>query len=330
MNPLISVVIPIYRAEEYIKDCLISILNQQVQSWECLLIEDGSPDHSGVICDEFALRDNRFKVIHKQNEGVSVARNMGTEMARGEWITYIDSDDIITDDFFSTFFKRLTTEQFDLFMGDVEQERLDGVLFVEYNLPTTVSTLKESIQKHRILRSGDLHGKFFKNEIIKNLGLRFERNVKYSEDGLFFDIYLCHCQYIALDKTICYRYRRNETGLSFKINSFNSEYYCMKELIKALSCISNSTQIPLRNLLHDSPAKRTLMSALSDLSIKEFATVFHNFTDVEAYFIERVLKNFSHIKIFVLLYNYKRYYLLYILLKVHENYHKLKKEFLFQ
>ena len=124
MKPLISVVIRIYKAEDYIKDCLISILNQQVQSWECILIEDGSPDHSGIICDNFASKDNRFKVIHKQNEGVSVARNMGTEMARGEWITYIDSDDIITDDFFSTFFKRLTTEQFDLFMGDVEQERL--------------------------------------------------------------------------------------------------------------------------------------------------------------------------------------------------------------
>ena len=94
-NPKISVIIPVYNAEKYLRRCVDSILAQIFTDFELLLIDDGSKDKSGVICDEYAKKDNRVKVFHKENGGVSSARNLGLDNARGEWIGFIDSDDMV-------------------------------------------------------------------------------------------------------------------------------------------------------------------------------------------------------------------------------------------
>lgn len=94
-NPFISIIIPVYNVEAYVAECLDSILRWQFADWEAILIDDGSPDNSGDICDEYAQKDARFKVVHKENEGVSVARNVGLDMALGEWCWFVDSDDLI-------------------------------------------------------------------------------------------------------------------------------------------------------------------------------------------------------------------------------------------
>lgn len=93
MNPKISVIVPVYKAEKYLHRCVDSILAQTFTDFEVLLIDDGSPDRSGEICDEYAKKDSRVRVFHKENGGVSSARNMGIKRAIGEWIIYIDSDD---------------------------------------------------------------------------------------------------------------------------------------------------------------------------------------------------------------------------------------------
>ena len=94
-NPLISVIIPVYNVEQYLDECLNSVINQTYTNLEIILIDDGSTDKSGKICDEFAKRDNRIKVIHQKNKGVSVARNNALDIASGEFITFVDSDDTI-------------------------------------------------------------------------------------------------------------------------------------------------------------------------------------------------------------------------------------------
>ena len=93
MNPLISIIVPVYNVEMFIHKCLDSIINQTFSDWELLLINDGSKDKSGHICDEYALRDARIRVFHIENGGVSNARNIGIDSARGEWIMFVDSDD---------------------------------------------------------------------------------------------------------------------------------------------------------------------------------------------------------------------------------------------
>ena len=94
----VSIIIPVYKVEMYISRCLDSILNQIYTEWEAILIDDCSPDKSGEICDEYAKKDSRFKVIHREkNGGASAARNQGLEIATGEYIAFIDSDDYVTE-----------------------------------------------------------------------------------------------------------------------------------------------------------------------------------------------------------------------------------------
>ena len=101
----ISIIVPVYKAELFLPRCIDSILTQTFTDFELLLIDDGSPDNSGSICDEYALKDKRIRVFHKENGGVSSARNLGLDNAKGEWITFIDADDWISNTFIEHLYK---------------------------------------------------------------------------------------------------------------------------------------------------------------------------------------------------------------------------------
>lgn len=94
MTPEISIIVPFYKVEQYICECLDAIQSQTYRDWECILVDDGSPDRSGEICDEYARKDSRFRVVHCENGGVSAARNMGLKLSRGKYIGFVDSDDV--------------------------------------------------------------------------------------------------------------------------------------------------------------------------------------------------------------------------------------------
>ena len=94
-TPLVSIIIPIYNVENYLEQCIISVVHQTYKNLEIILVNDGSPDNSGKICDDFALMDKRIKVIHKMNGGLSSARNAGIDIAKGEYLGFVDSDDTI-------------------------------------------------------------------------------------------------------------------------------------------------------------------------------------------------------------------------------------------
>ncbi|MBU3178169.1 glycosyltransferase [Clostridium estertheticum] len=100
MKPLISIIVPVYKVEQYLNRCIESIINQSYQRLEIILVDDGSPDNCGQICNEFSKKDNRVKVIHKENGGLSSARNAGLNVATGEYIGFVDSDDWIDADMF--------------------------------------------------------------------------------------------------------------------------------------------------------------------------------------------------------------------------------------
>lgn len=107
MNSLISIIIPVYNAEYTLNRCIDSILNQTFQDWELLLINDGSIDQSGKLCDQYAVTDQRIKVFHKENEGVSVARNLGIKESTGEYITFIDADDEVVKDYLAILYENI-------------------------------------------------------------------------------------------------------------------------------------------------------------------------------------------------------------------------------
>ena len=95
IQPKISIIVPVYKVEPYLGTCLESVLSQTYQNLEIILVDDGSPDQCGTICDQYALKDNRIRVIHQENQGLSGARNSGIDLVTGEYITFIDSDDFI-------------------------------------------------------------------------------------------------------------------------------------------------------------------------------------------------------------------------------------------
>lgn len=105
MEKLVSVIIPVYKVEKFLSECIESVINQTHKNLEIILVDDGSPDNCGEICDEYAKRDNRVKVIHKENGGLSSARNAGLEVANGEYISFIDSDDYVANNYIEKLYK---------------------------------------------------------------------------------------------------------------------------------------------------------------------------------------------------------------------------------
>lgn len=120
MNPKISVIVPVYNTEKYLHRCIDSILAQTFTDFELLLIDDGSKDNSGTICDEYAAKDSRVRVFHKENGGVSSARNMGLDNASGEWITFVDSDDWVHEDFIKKRIELALVDDADIAYCDIE------------------------------------------------------------------------------------------------------------------------------------------------------------------------------------------------------------------
>ena len=134
-NPLISIIVPIYKVETYIKKCVDSILNQAYKNLEVILVDDGSPDNCGDICDEYSLIDNRVKTIHKKNGGLSSARNAGLDVASGDYIGFVDSDDWIESDMYESLYKTLTERKADI--------SVCGRYIVEDGRITTISDTEE-------------------------------------------------------------------------------------------------------------------------------------------------------------------------------------------
>ena len=122
---LISIIVPIYNVENYLRQCLDSIMNQTYQNFECLLINDGSPDNSADICREYVSKDSRFRYFEKENGGVSSARNLGIEHSKGEYITFIDSDDWVESDYLEVLYRALLEEQADIAISTYKQFNMD-------------------------------------------------------------------------------------------------------------------------------------------------------------------------------------------------------------
>lgn len=134
MQPLISVIVPIYKVETYLKKCVDSIINQTYENLEIILVDDGSPDNCPIICDAYAKQDSRVKVVHKQNGGLSDARNAGMQIAKGEYVSFIDSDDYISLDFIETLYNTMTDEDSDIVECEI-------VKFHENELPEATGSL---------------------------------------------------------------------------------------------------------------------------------------------------------------------------------------------
>lgn len=184
-NNLISVIIPVYNNEQYLSRCIDSVINQTYKNLEIILVDDGSTDNSGKICDEYALKDNRIKVIHKENGGVSSARNVGLDIAKGEYIGFVDSDDYIEKDMYEFLYNLILNNNVDISCCN-KFDFNNNKYLPDRSFPKEgLLSLNEILQD----KAFGLHIviKLFDKNLIKNI--RFNENLTIGEDLLFcFDI----------------------------------------------------------------------------------------------------------------------------------------------
>lgn len=215
MNLKISVIIPVYNAEKTLHRCVDSILVQTFSDFEVLLIDDGCKDNSGNICDEYAKKDSRVKVVHKDNGGVSSARNVGLDKAKGEWITFIDADDYIASDFFSV----IDNNDCDFIIGQSQHFDPSGKYWYSERLsPQKVLSeeKKRDFLEHNLLWHimRTPWGKFFKRDLIASI--RFDEGMKVGEDTVFVHDYLLHCTNIAVVDSTTYYYFDSDDNVNVK------------------------------------------------------------------------------------------------------------------
>lgn len=227
MSPKISIIVPVYNVEKFLPQCLDSILAQTYTDYELILVDDGSKDRSPTICDDYAARDNRISVVHKSNGGVSAARNTGIEAARGEYITFIDSDDYISPDYLEAFFQAaspaLPTDALIVHKG-IEPFFDDGSTDV-HCLPDSAFPIRnpfEYSELYLLLLGPCL--KLYRRSIITESHVRFNTALSNGEDRIFVQDYLLAegCQRICVVNYMGYHYRRD--GNEFSLTHAKGKY----------------------------------------------------------------------------------------------------------
>lgn len=179
-EPLISIVIPVYRCEDFLRPCIDSIIAQSFTDWELILVDDGTPDNAGAICDEYATRDSRIRVFHKENGGATSARKYGVEHAQGSWIFFSDSDDYLTPNALKSLSSKVT-DNVDMVIGTCLYRNSQVLYFTQ---PTDTWATKEDYIKYLLDHSTPIGpgSKLIRKELFKYVHWIEDRSVFNHED----------------------------------------------------------------------------------------------------------------------------------------------------
>lgn len=219
---MISIIVPVYKVEHYLVRCIDSILQQSYTVWELILVDDGSPDRSGEICDQYAQQDVRIKVIHQQNQGVSAARNHGIVLAKGEYITFVDSDDYLDKEFLSSF---------DLQNGADLQ--VQGMISTypdrdnQWLLPTVTNLQSMSVYEalscsENVKFLFSPWAKLFRTSIIQEHTILFPTEICYTEDEVFVKRFLSYATSVSVMNQALYYYT-HESSAPLSGRDYSSE-----------------------------------------------------------------------------------------------------------
>ncbi len=222
---IVSVVIPVYNVENFLRKCLDSIIVQTYQHWECILVDDGSTDNSGRICDEYAEKDTRFSAYHKKNGGASSARNTGLEKTHGKYLCFIDADDYVSSQYLSNLVEDSEYEKdTDLVIQGSHKVFPNGMIQDCIPKPRTINLSYDTQLFYSIYRYFAPFSKLFRFDIIEENNLRFNTNLIIAEDYDFLLKYLSHIRIIRVSDKANYYYNSNDGSLSSRLYSFEQEY----------------------------------------------------------------------------------------------------------
>ncbi|MDD7388102.1 MAG: glycosyltransferase [Lachnospiraceae bacterium] len=219
MNITVSIIVPVYNAEEFLNRCIDSILHQEYTDFELILVDDGSSDSSGEICDHYAAEDSRVVVIHKKNSGVSDSRNAALDCARGKYIQFLDSDDWITPDATKLFVRSAETSGCDMVIADfyrVVGERVSHKGDIEEDGVMN----REQYAAHMMENPADFYygviwNKLFRRDIIEKHHIRMDTELNWCEDFLFNLEYIRHSNsFLALQAPVYYYVKRKGSLVS--------------------------------------------------------------------------------------------------------------------
>lgn len=221
----LSIIIPVYNVESYLKECIDSILEISKISYELILVDDGSTDRSGKICDFYQVKygEERIKVIHKENSGVSNARNEGIRKATGNYITFVDSDDTVIAEQLKYALEQ--SYQNDLIISGINYIYSDQIVlkklietYIDFNVKDEVNDYYELLDKQYIFYA--IYGKIYKKDIIHDNKILFNTEYSILEDSIFVWKYLEVCKKVKVIQNTFYNYRQNE-GISL-VKKYNT------------------------------------------------------------------------------------------------------------
>lgn len=219
----ISIIVPVYNVEKYLNKCVDSILNQTFRDFELILVDDGSPDKSGAICDQYAKKDTRVRVIHKKNGGLSDARNAGIDVAKGKYLGFIDSDDYIAEDMYELLYTNIIKEEANLsicgiyhvYEGKEPRKKSEKYMVLNRDEATVLIFHGNQISDHAV-------NKLYSRSIFSEL--RYPRG-KYHEDSFTIVGILDQCEKVVVDtKQRYYYYHRDESITSQIFSKKHLEY----------------------------------------------------------------------------------------------------------
>lgn len=237
MNPFISIIVPIYNSQKTLNRCVDSILNQTFKNWELLLVDDGSSDQSGKICNQYAETDQRIKVFHKKNGGVSSARNLGMDYAKGTWIAFCDSDDYVDGNWLNLFVENLS--QGISFVVQFFKMPRNDMCSLSHNVISYNDIYAGLYEMYDQKILGYVCNKLLNTYIIKSNHIRFNERFRFREDEDFVLRYLQHSDYFTIVYDGAYNYDIPDLSTKYlAVDNFYtslSMYSSIKKLIKTVN-----------------------------------------------------------------------------------------------
>lgn len=244
--PMISIIVPVYQVKEYLGKCIGSICKQSFSDFELILVDDGSDDGSEKICDGYAVRDNRIKVIHQSNQGVSSARNVGLDCATGEYVTFIDADDWIDRNFLKESMEKLGKNPCDVlchgFMKEIWKDgKKKSLLKGQPDIEGIIS--REEMRQYIVKQKGDINVNVFSYVFnIKLLeGIYFDISMPYAEDAVFVMQMLAKANTYYFDKNCGYHYNARLGSAAYRWHPNLVE--CYNKSFEEASCFFSGLRI---------------------------------------------------------------------------------------
>ena len=225
-NPKISIIVPVYKAEKFLYKCVDSILKQTEQNFELLLVDDGSPDHSGAICDAYAQKDSRVRVIHQENGGVSLARSRGIQEAQGEYLGFVDSDDWIAENMYEQMLSEAERSHSDIVMCDALTVYDNGTTQIDtmLRLPETCNLDPQDLYPDLLLEfAGAVWRCIYKRSLIIENQVAFPEGLKFSEDRIFNIYAMAYAKNIRYIKMPLYM---RFVNMESCVNRYHHDHFC--------------------------------------------------------------------------------------------------------